>query len=140
MSRDEVIQTLKSHKKIIALYESLLNEYDGFLNAQQISDMPKGSSVSSPIENATHKLNAELKELNKEIRKVNIWLKYLTQEERFVIEQLYFEQRFINQIINRWTSQGYEYHGFTYWKTKHREAIKKITDLRPDSVPIASTF
>lgn len=140
MTRDDVIRTLKSHKKIVAIYESLLNEFDGHIGSQTLSDMPKGSGISSPIDQARNKLERELKELYKEIKRVNIWLNYLTVEERYVIEQLYFEQRYINHIINRWTNQGNEYHGFTYWKTKHREAIKKITDLRPDSVPNASTF
>ena len=140
MTRDEVISTLKNYKRLIAIHESLLNDYDCCLQAQVLTDMPRANGVHSATESAMTKLNYELKELKKEITRVGIWLNYLNEEERFVIEQIYFEDRFINHIINKWCNMGKEYHGSTYWKNKHREAIRKITQLRPECVPIASTF
>ena len=140
MNREEVISTLKDYKRMVAIHEGLLNDYDGILQAQVLSDMPKGNGIHSQTETAMLKLEYEIKELKKEIKRVQIWLNYLNEEERFVVEQIYFEDRFINHIINKWCNMGKEYHGSTYWKNKNREAIRKITQLRPDCVPIASTF
>ena len=130
MTKDEVIETLKGYKRLIAIHESLLNDYEGVLQAQVITDMPRANGVHSQTESAMLKLDREMKEIKKDIKRVNIWLNYLNEEERFVVEQIYFEERFINHIINKWCNMGKEYHGSTYWKNKHREAIRKITQLK----------
>ena len=140
MTKESVINTLKEYKRLVAIHEGLLNDYDGVLQAQVLSDLPKGNGVRSQTEIASEKIKYEIRELEREIKRVSIWLNYLNDEERFVIEQIYFEERFINHIINKWCNAGREYHGSTYWKNKHREALKKLTHLRPDCVPNASTF
>ena len=140
MTKDEIISTLKDYKRLIAIHESLLNDYEGVLHAQVLTDMPRAHGVHSATESAMNKLGHEVNEIKKEIKRVQIWLNYLNEEERFVIEHIYFEERFINHIINKWCNLGKEYHGSTYWKNKHRDAIRKITHLRTECVPIASTF
>ena len=129
MTRDEVISTLKNYKRLIAIRDSLLNDYEGVIQAQKLTDMPRGNGVHSQVESAANKLNYEIKELEREITRVSIWLEYLNEEERFIIEQIYIEERFISLASNKWCNLGKEYHGNSYWKNKHRLAIKKIINL-----------
>jgi hypothetical protein len=132
--REEIVETLKSYKRLIAIRDSLINNYDGVLQAQVLSDMPKGNSTHSQVESASNKLESEIKELEKEITRVSIWLNSLNEEERFIIEQIYIEERFINMASNKWCSMGREYHSITYWKDRKRQAINKIVDICTKSV------
>jgi hypothetical protein len=132
-----IISLLKLHKKNIALYQSLLNNFDDevSIKAQSLTNMPKGSSgFNSVVENHVVKNkklqnDTELKDLYKQIKKVNIWLDYLTDEQKFVVEQIYFEERTYSIISHRWGSRGNPIYSSGYWKTKRREAIKKISEL-----------
>ncbi len=135
MTRDEVINTLRDYKRLIAIHESLINDYEGVLQAQTISDMPTGNSLSNPTEKAILKLDRGLEELKREIRRVQIWLNYLSEEERFIVEQIYIEERFINIASNKWCSMGREYHSNWYWKSKKKDAINKIIEILPKSYP-----
>lgn len=129
MDKPAVVAILKEHKRIIALRSELEYKYDGVLGAQVLTDMPRGTGTSDPIQTALNKIEAEIKQLDLEIKRVNNWLRYLTEEEQFYIEQCYFEQRYVNHIINKWqTKQGY-YLGRSYWKKTHRVALKKICEL-----------
>ena len=140
MTKEEVIETLRNYKRVIAIRNSLLNNYEGVLQAQQITDMPRTNGVHSQVESAGNKLQHEIRELEREITKVSIWLDYLTEEERFIIEQTYIEERYINMASNKWCSMGKEYHSQTYWKDKKRQAINKIVDICTKSVLNPSFF
>ena len=135
MTKEEVIETLRNYKRVIAIRNSLLNNYEGVLQAQQITDMPRQSGVHSQVESAGNKLQHEIRELEREITKVSIWLDYLNEEERFIVEQIYIEERFINLASNKWCSMGREYHSNWYWKKKKKEAINKIIEILPKCYP-----
>jgi len=136
MTRDEVIETLKNYKRVIAIRDSLINNYDGVIQAQVLSDMPKGNGVSSKIESSNNKLKNEIRELEKEITRVSIWMLSLNEEEKFIVEQTCIEERFINMASNKWCSMGNEYHSTSYWKDRKRQAINKIVDICTKSVLI----
>jgi exo-beta-1,3-glucanase (GH17 family) len=126
MTREQIVETLKNYKRVVAIYESLQNEYEGVIQAQVISDMPKAHGVHSQVESAYTKLEYELKELQKEIKRVQIWLNYLTEEERFIVEQIYIEERYYAIAGNKWCGMGREYHSESYWKRKKKDGIRKI--------------
>jgi hypothetical protein len=134
MTRDEVINTLKEYKRLIAIRDSLLNNYEGVLQAQKLTDMPRSNGVHSQVESVANKFQVEIREIEKEIIRVSIWLNSLNEEERFIVEQTCIEERFINMASNKWCSMGNEYHSTTYWKDRKRQAINKIVDICTKSV------
>lgn len=129
ITKEYVINALRDYKRLIVLKNELEYKYDGVLNAQVLTDMPKGTGLSDPIQTALNKIAAEKKQLELDIKRINDWVNYLNEEESFVIKQIYFEQRFISHVINRWVNAGNEYHGSAYWKKKHRESLKKICEM-----------
>lgn len=134
MTREEVINTLKEYKRLIAIRDSLINNYDGILQAQKLTDMPRSNGVHSQVESVSNKFKIEIKEIEKEITRVSIWLNSLNEEERFIVEQTCIEERFINMASNKWCSMGNEYRSTGYWKNRKREAINKIVDICTKSV------
>lgn len=134
MTRDEVINTLKQYKRLIAIRDSLLNNYEGVLQAQKLTDMPRGSGTSNQVESKINQFQCEIKEIEREITRVSIWLNSLNEEERFIIEQIYIEERFVNMASNKWCSMGKEYHSRSYWNDRKRQAINKIVDITTKSI------
>lgn len=134
MTRNEVINTLKEYKRMVAIRDSMLNNYDVVLQAQKLTDMPRGSGVSNQVESKINQYQAEIKEIEREITRVSIWLNSLNEEERFIIEQIYIEERFINIASNKWCSMGKEYHSRSYWNDRKRQAINKIVDICNNSI------
>lgn len=135
MNRDEIIDFLKSHKMKIAMYDTVLNEIQNdvvSIQAQRISDMPKSSNdfrsivEDEALNNTKKAFTKELRLLVRDINQVRIWLEYLTVEQRFVVEQFYFEERRYSMICNAWNT----FYSNGYWKKKRREAIRKIHDIQ----------
>lgn len=68
-------------------------------------------------------------DLEYKLCEVDIFLDLLIPEERFVVEEVYFEQRYMSQVSRKWVELGNEYHGVSYWKNKKRKALEKILTL-----------
>ena len=92
LDKKYVVELLKDYKRLILHRKTLQREFDGHLKASEITDMPHGTDISDPIQQALNKKEHEIKEIEKEIKTVNDWLEYLNDVERFVIEQYYFEE------------------------------------------------
>jgi hypothetical protein len=130
VTKEYVVDMLRDYKRLIALKNELEYQYDGVLNAQVLSDMPKGSGLSDPIQSALNKIEAEKKQLELDIKRINDWVEYLNEEEKFAITQLYFEERYFGQITNKWATLGKEYYSTEYWKRKVKKAVNKIMNIK----------
>jgi hypothetical protein len=128
MTKDKVIALLKDHKRIIAIRETMLNDYDSTLKASSVANQSKTSKVSD-LSDMILKLNKELEELDKEIRKVQIWLEYLTIEERFYVENYYIQSISMTSIITKWCNEGNRYRSEFFWKNRRQQALEKIISL-----------
>lgn len=128
MTKDKVIELLRDHKRIIAIAESIRNEYAETLKASSVVNQIKTSKVSD-LSDLIIKLNTELEELEKEIRKVQIWMNYLTVEEQFYIEHFYIQSVSIASIITKWCNQGNSYRSEMFWRKRKAKALDKIIAL-----------
>ena len=121
-----VIELIKDYKRIVLHHKTLEREYDGYLNAQEITDMPKGSGISDPIQQVINKIEIEKKELEQEIKTVNDWLEFLTDIERFVVEQSLIAEKYYYEITEIWHSKCGEHRARGFWKRKLDRAVMKI--------------
>jgi hypothetical protein len=128
MTKDKVIEILKDHKRIIAIRDTMQNDYDSTLRASTVANQIKTSKVSD-LSDLMLKLNKELEELEKEIRKVQIWLEYLTIEERFYVENYFVQGVSVTSIITKWCNLGNRYRSEFFWKKRKQAALEKIIAL-----------
>lgn len=128
MTKDKVIELLKDHKRIIAIAETIRNDHAETLKASSVANQIKTSKVTD-LSDLIIKLNKELDELEKEIRKVQIWLEYLTVEERFYVENYYIQSTSMTSIITKWCNQGNRYRSEFFWKNRKKAALEKIIAL-----------
>lgn len=126
-----IVDELKAYKMNVAVYESLLIENEICVSAQVISDMPRSSTnkFSSVTENMalnhlpSHKLRLE-------IMRVENWLRALHDDERYMIESFYINNKTYNTIINGWRIDQ----SIDFWKRKRISAINKIYNIEKISM------
>lgn len=128
MTKDKVIELLKDHKRIIAIRDTMQNDYDSTLKASTVANQTKSTKVSD-LSDIMIRLNKDLDELEKEIRRVQIWLDYLTIEERFYVENYYIKSISMTSIITRWCNEGNRYRSEFFWRKRKNDAIEKIIAL-----------
>ena len=121
-----IINELKAYKMNKSILENIHNECCLGISAQKLSDMPRSvtNKFSSITENQAFN-NKAFMELNQDIRRVEIWLYYLNDEERHVIEGLYIHNRSYNTLSNSWKI----YYSRDSWSKKKNIALNKIKDL-----------
>lgn len=131
-ARQYIIDTLRDYKRLIALKNELECDFDGYLTAVRIDGMPKGSGVSEPIETVIKRKRLEIKEVNRQIKRVNGWLAYLDDRERHYLTEIYIHNRFKTQAQNKWYTDTKEYIGRKTWLNTHTSGINKIRKLMLD--------
>lgn len=128
MTKDKVIERLKAHKGNIAIHETLINDYSATLKASSLDSKVQTSNVSD-LGDVVEKINKELEDLEKEIKRVQIWLNYLTEEERFYIDCYYIQSISTTSIITRWCNAGNSFRSEFFWKKRKYAALEKIIAL-----------
>jgi ATP-dependent protease HslVU (ClpYQ) ATPase subunit len=128
MTKDKVVEFLRGHKQNIAVHETLINDYSATLKASSVTNQIKTSKVSD-LSDLILRINKELEDLEKEIRRVQIWLDYLTIEERFYVENYYIQGVSVTSIITKWCNQGNRYRSEFFWKNRKKAALEKIITL-----------
>lgn len=118
-----IINELKAYKMNKATLETIKNECLLGISAQQISDMPRNvtNKFSSMTENQAFNMQA-YNELEKDIKRVEIWLNCLHDEERHMIEGFYIHDRTYNTIIQQWKT----FYSKEFWKKKKVSGLNKI--------------
>lgn len=126
---DYIICELKAYKRNNAIYQSIVNDCVG-LSACVISDIPRTvtNKFSSTTENNAL-YNKDAVSLEREIKRIDIWLNCLDDEERFVVENIYINNRSYNTVIGRWHKEHNIIYSERRWKNKRRSAIKKIYEI-----------
>lgn len=124
-----IIGELKAYKRNKAIYQTILLQAPS-IQAQVLSDIPRSvtNKFSSSTENQAL-FNQDHAQLEKEIKQVEIWLGYLQEEERFVIEQFFMENRSYATISHRWSQKGYPIFSGKFWKRKSKIALSKIASI-----------
>jgi hypothetical protein len=126
-----IVCELKAYKMNKAVYESLLIENEIVISAQVISDMPRSNTnkFSSITENQA--LNHPPSHVLKlEIMRVENWLKALHDDERYMIESFYINNKTYNSIISGWRVEQ----SIEFWKRKRISAINKIFEIEKCSI------
>jgi ArpU family phage transcriptional regulator len=132
MRKDAIIYVegeLKAYKRNKSIYQGMLLENNISISAQFLSDMPKSvtNKFSSMTENQA--LSNRLYELEKDIRRVDSWIEHLLDEERFVVNNHYMENRSYNVIAHRWNTLGNPLYSAEYWKIKRKKALHSICQI-----------
>jgi ArpU family phage transcriptional regulator len=124
-----VEKELAGYRKNKSIYESIKNENNISLSASMISDIPKTitNKFSSMTENQA--IINRLGDLEKEIRRVDIWINSLQDEEKFVVTNIYLEGKSYHVLANKWNLSGNPYFSVSYWKKKRKYAIKYICEI-----------
>lgn len=125
-----VIQELTEYKLNKATYELMQNDSGISISAQVIPEVPR--SVTNKFTSATENQAFNRKdsdELERDIKRVDIWLTYLEDEEEFAIRNFYIHNKSYNTISFRWHRQGGLIYSSIFWKRKRKEALHKIIDL-----------
>lgn len=128
-TKEYVIDILKSYKKLIALKNELIYDFDGYISALRIDGMPKATEKSDPIQTAIRKQRAEIRDVKREIKRIENWMEYLDDRERHYLTEVYINNRFRLHAQNSWTSKHNEYISRRSWGNIRHSALKKLTEL-----------
>ena len=139
MNREEmdIIAQLEEYKANVARRDILKNDMDDdpFIKAMVLSDMPSAhgevfsKTEAAAISDQPSVIELEIRSLSKEIKRVDIWLNFLLEEEKFAVINFYMEKKTYRQIIRKWdTLHGVDFSKF-YWRGKKISGIKKIAYL-----------
>lgn len=115
----------------------LLRAESGYveLSAQVLSDMPKRSGISSPVENAIEKSEYDLMILKKEIAKLSweiaqaeqlIACKLLSDDEMFCLKERFIERRTWKQVLIKYEDLNNYAPSVKILKQHVRRAVKKL--------------
>jgi hypothetical protein len=140
------IQQILERYRENAMQLQLLQAETGFIDisAQVLSDMPKGSGVSSPVENAAEQIKyrqAEIAQtvaqLTLEIKQAEIYMdsKILSDFERFVLRQRYVENKKWHQIRNDFIKEFEEYPAVKTLDWYRWESIRKLNKVINKKTP-----
>jgi ArpU family phage transcriptional regulator len=123
-----LIQELQNYKRMKGILGILTDDIG--VQAQCLSDMPHSQTnkFSSVVENTAFQHQRNKKELKKDIKRIDICLSALFEDECFVIRQFYVENQTYNTISERWHNQTKRFYGKDYWISKRKKALKKMCE------------
>ena len=120
-----IIKELKAYKMNKAVLETLQNETGLGVSAQQLSQVPRSvtNKFSSMTENQAFGQAPDI-EIRRDMKRVEIWLELISDEERYMVNNFYIEGRTYKTIIQNWHAD------FTvrYWRRKRIQALGKICE------------
>ena len=121
-----IIKELKAYKMNKAVLETLHNETSLGVSAQQLSQVPRSvtNKFSSMTENQAF-AQAPDTEIKRDIKRVEIWLECLKDEERYMIENFYVYDRTYNTIIVRWKMEFSR----EFWKKTRISGLNRIAEI-----------
>ena len=126
-----IIKELKAYKMNKAVIETLHNECMIGISAQQLSEVPRSitNKFSSMTENQAFGQTPDM-ELRRDIKRVDIWLECLCDEERYMVENFYIHGRTYNTIINNFRID----HSIDFWRKKRISGLNNICDIINNTV------
>jgi hypothetical protein len=124
-----IADEIKNYKRYKAVLETIQNEIPG-IQAAVITDMPR--AITNKFHSSTESqalFNRDESELKQNIKRIEIWLGYLNDEERHVTEEFYIHNRSYAVISHRWSKENNAIYSSAFWKYKRKQALRKICDL-----------
>jgi hypothetical protein len=120
-----IIKELKAYKMNKAVLETLHNETSLGVSAQQLSEVPRSvtNKFSSMTENQAFGQTPDM-EIRRDMKRVEIWLELISDEERYMISNFYIEGRTYKTIISNWRAE----YTVRYWRRKRIQALQKVCE------------
>ena len=132
---------MKADKNLVKWIESELISYntnlkvlaeveadgDISISSSVVQDTPRTitNKFCSSTENLALNDNKEVDSLKKSIKRVDIWLNYLSDEGKYIVKGIYVDGLSLNSIANRWDTV----YSSRVWKNKCNKALGELCEI-----------